>query len=101
MSELHSFLEQYFGQSFTSAHRMGQDRGKGLLGTTPLRFPPKDSLTMSTVVDVGHLGTYSQVSIVDFVGKMFQLQCPHFNGKNFQSWWSKLEQLFEVENVGD
>ncbi|KAG8490888.1 hypothetical protein CXB51_014747 [Gossypium anomalum] len=82
-SELHSFLEQYFGQSSTSAHGMCQDQGKGLLGTTPPRFPPEDRLAMSPAADVGHLGTHSQVRIVDFMGKMFQLQCPHFDGKNF------------------
>lgn len=100
-SELHFFFEQYFGQSSTNVHGMGQDRGKGLLGTPPLRFPSKDSLAMSPTAEVGHLGTLTQVSIVDSMGKMFQLQYPRFDGKNFRSWWSKLEQFFEAENVGD
>lgn len=31
----------------------------------------------------------------------FRVDCPHFDGDNFRGWWSKLEQYFESEGVGD
>ncbi|KAH1114849.1 hypothetical protein J1N35_008227 [Gossypium stocksii] len=70
--------------SSARAPRVGQDRGKGLLGTLPLSFPPKNSLVMSPT-DEDHLGTPSRAFIVDSVRQMLQLQCPQFDGTNFRS----------------
>lgn len=33
--------------------------------------------------------------------KHINFDCPRFNGMDFLRWWSKLEQYFNVEGIGD
>ncbi|KAH1084051.1 hypothetical protein J1N35_023812 [Gossypium stocksii] len=38
---------------------------------------------------------------VEVENTSFQVDCPHFDGGNFRGWWSKLEQYFEAERIGE
>lgn len=66
-----------------SALGLTQDRGKGILGIPPPRFPPKDNLAMSPMTDLGHLGTHSRASTINTMGWGFQLDYPQFDGVDF------------------
>lgn len=59
--ELHSFFDQYFRQPTIGIQGLN---GKRLLGTPPPRFPPKDTVVMSTAIDGGHLGTSSRIGAI-------------------------------------
>ncbi|KAH1107383.1 hypothetical protein J1N35_011151 [Gossypium stocksii] len=55
-TERRSLFEQYFGQqASTSVAGGAQDKGKGILGGTPPRFPPKEPLALSSASDLANI----------------------------------------------
>ncbi|KAK5846697.1 hypothetical protein PVK06_002994 [Gossypium arboreum] len=81
-AELYSLLEQFLGQtqhlgvgSFSS----GQGKGKGLLGESPLRFPPRKSLAQSRKSKLEPITLFSQFPTNEPKINQLKWECHHFN----------------------
>lgn len=102
-SELQGLFEQYLG-SFTAtpvvAAPVGpsQDRDKGMLGSSPTRFPLRDAPLLSPDVNMKNV---TQGGQWDESVRSHRLGCPRFDGTDYQGWCAKLEQFFEAEGVLD
>ncbi|TYI32586.1 hypothetical protein ES332_A04G074800v1 [Gossypium tomentosum] len=100
-SELHSLFEQYFGQvPPVPITGLASGKGKGILGSPP-GFLAKEHLIVSPMPDLGHSSMSSREGTVENVNTSFRVDCSHFDGANFQGWWTKLEQYFEAKNIGE
>ncbi|KAG8480509.1 hypothetical protein CXB51_024639 [Gossypium anomalum] len=100
-SELNSLFEQYFGQNppITVAG-VATGKGKGILGS-PLGFSAREHLLVSPISDLVHSNMSSRKGTLDVRNSSFRVDCPHFDGGNFRGWWSKLEQYFKAEGIGE
>ncbi|XP_012462801.2 uncharacterized protein LOC105782546 [Gossypium raimondii] len=100
-SELHSLFEQYFGQGPPMAvNGTVNSKGKGILGTQP-GFSSQKHLVVSPMAERGHSSMSSRGVLVEADRSTFRMECPSFDGENFRGWWSKIEQYFEAEGIGD
>lgn len=100
-SELHSLFEQYFGQGpLVAAGCADSSKGKGILGS-PLGFPTQEYVVVSPMVELSHSNNFSRAMLAETDRSTFRMSCPLFDGDNFRRWWSKLEQYFESEGIGD
>ncbi|KAH1089985.1 hypothetical protein J1N35_017242 [Gossypium stocksii] len=101
LSELHSLFEQYFGQSPPAlVTGVMTCKGKGILGSPP-GFLAKEHLLVSPIPDLGHSSMSSRGGTLEVGNTSFLVNCPHFDGGNFRGWWSKLEQYFKAEGIGE
>ncbi|KAG8480923.1 hypothetical protein CXB51_025727 [Gossypium anomalum] len=68
-----------------------------------LSFLRRKRFIVSPMPNLGHSSMSTRGGTVDFetVNTSFRVVCPRFKGENFRGWWSKLEQYFEAESVGD
>ncbi|KAG8473621.1 hypothetical protein CXB51_036012 [Gossypium anomalum] len=98
-TELQNFFDQYVGRATPTTQGQTLDKGKEVLGGTPLGFPPKESLLLSLIVRSSHGGINSRASTLDSMGRNSKFECPRFDKANFRRWWSKLEQFFEAEGI--
>ncbi|KAA3468827.1 Retrotransposon gag protein [Gossypium australe] len=98
-TEFYYLLEQLLGQPQTlGAANFRQRKDKGILGEPLPGFPRKKPIILSPQSD---LGSYSRVSSVECTAKEVKFDCPRFDGLDFLGWWSKLQQYFEAEGIGD
>ncbi|XP_052882165.1 uncharacterized protein LOC128290524 [Gossypium arboreum] len=87
--------EKYFSQvTSTSVLNLIHDKGKVIMGEAPLGYSIKDAWA-----DLGPKGANSRMTRVDTSHWGFRIDCPQFDDSNFRSWWSKLDQYFEAENI--
>lgn len=101
-SELQSLFEQYLGHlSFTTIVGSSQDKGKGILGSPPSGFPPRDTMMVSPMVELGSLGTPIRGGYLESQVRSHKLDCPKFDGTDYRGWCSKLNWYFEAEGVVD
>ncbi|KAK5840355.1 hypothetical protein PVK06_009252 [Gossypium arboreum] len=79
--ELQKFFEQRIGHATPPTQGQTSDKGKGVLGGTPPRFPPKESLLLSPMVESSHIGIHSRASTLDSMGRNFKFKYSRFHGK--------------------
>ncbi|KAK5785257.1 hypothetical protein PVK06_039824 [Gossypium arboreum] len=104
--DLQSLLGQYFGPLPKGPSVNGAtDKGKGVLGAPP-GFPLRDTENPPAPMDLLVADTSSvhwrhQSSETGASAKFSRLECPKFDGTDFQGWWTKLEQYFKAEETPD
>lgn len=98
-SEMQSLFEQYLGHLSPIVVASSQDRGKGILRSLPLGFPPRDTQIVSPMVDLRSVGTPLLGNHMNGPLRSYKLDCPKFYATNYQGQWSKLEQYFRAEGL--
>ncbi|KAK5818642.1 hypothetical protein PVK06_023585 [Gossypium arboreum] len=84
-SELQNLFEQYLGNP-PSIRIVGaqEDKGKSILGGPPLGFLPKETLTVSLMMDLGCMGIPSCSSNMERTLCSYKLECLKFDGFHFR-----------------